>query len=130
MSKKGLTIKQNKFLKVYFETGNATKAALAAYDTDDPKVASVIGAENLVKLKDVVRHIMEKKGLDLGWMIDRVYGAGDATKWNDFTGEREPDHAIRLKAVEVAERWLGLKEEPKLLQQFNVGGDMNLEFIK
>ena len=22
-----------------------------------------------------------------------------ATKWNDFTGEREPDHAIRLKAA-------------------------------
>lgn len=108
---KELTVKQKKFLKVYFDTGNATKAALAAYDTDDPKTASVIGAENIAKLSDVVRYIMNKKGLDVEWMVDRVNEAGSATKWNDFTGEREPDHNIRLKAVDVAERWVGMKED-------------------
>ena len=25
----------------------------------------------------------------------------EATKWNDFTGEKEPDHSIRLKGIEL-----------------------------
>jgi hypothetical protein len=33
----------------------------------------------------------------------------EATKWNDFTGEREEDHTVRLKAVE-----LGYKVKGKL----------------
>ena len=31
----------------------------------------------------------------------------DATKWNDFTGEREEDHSIRLKAVDMAYKLKG-----------------------
>ena len=31
----------------------------------------------------------------------------DATKWNDFTGEREADHSIRLKAVDMAYKLKG-----------------------
>ncbi len=122
-----LTLKQKKFLQVYFKTGNATKATLAAYDTDDPKTASTMGAENLVKLGDVVKRMMERKGLDLEKIIDTVNGAVDATKWNDFTGEREADHATRLKAVDVAERWLGLKQENKdttIAVQFNNYADI------
>ena len=30
-----------------------------------------------------------------------------ATKWNDFTGEREADHSIRLRAVEMAYKLKG-----------------------
>ena len=30
-----------------------------------------------------------------------------ATKWNDFTGEREEDHSIRLKAVDMAYKLKG-----------------------
>mgnify|MGYP001559778143 CR=1 FL=1 len=128
---KDLTLKQKKFLKVYFETGNATKAALEAYDTDDPNTASVIGAENLVKLRSVLRYQMDKRGLTLEKIVGKVDEATDATKWNDFSGEREPDHPTRLKAVEVAERWLGLKDDStKVYQQFNVGGEMKLEFSK
>ena len=106
-----LTLKEKTFIREYFKTGNATKAALVAYDTDDPNTASVIGARKLVKVRDIVQHMMMKKGLDVNWLITKVGEAGEATKWNDFTGEREEDHSIRLKAVDVAERWLGLKEE-------------------
>ena len=31
----------------------------------------------------------------------------DATKWNDFTGEREEDHTIRLKAIDMAYKLKG-----------------------
>lgn len=131
---KTLTFKQKKFLKVYFETGNATKAALAAYETDDPHSASIIGSENLAKLGDVVRYIMNRKGLDVEKLVDTVNGAMEAnkvisaqaivkrenptsqadgelppadSKTNDFI--EVPDHPTRLKAVEIAERWLGFK---------------------
>lgn len=116
-----LTLKQKKFLKVYFETGNATKAALEAYETDSYDSANAIGSENLAKLSDVVRYIMNKKGLDVGKLVDTVNEATEATKWNDFTGEREPDHGTRLKAVEIAERWLGMKDKdlPSLTQTNN-----------
>src|SRR3990167_9911968 len=30
-----------------------------------------------------------------------------ASKWNDFTGDREPDHNIRLKAVDMAYKLKG-----------------------
>lgn len=142
---KDLTLKQKKFLKVYFETGNATKAALAAYETDDPHSASIIGSENLAKLGDVVRYIMNRKGLDVEKLVDTVNGAMEAnkvisaqvivkkdnptsqtdgelppadSKTNDFI--EVPDHPTRLKAVEIAERWLGMKQEtPNVAIQFN-----------
>lgn len=44
-----LTKKQRGFIKDYLETGNGTQAALANYDTTDPKTASVIASENLEK---------------------------------------------------------------------------------
>ena len=124
---KELTLKQKKFLKVYFETGNATKAALESYDTTDRNVASQIGSENLVKLRDVLQYQMMKKGLDLNWIVDKVKDAGDGTKWNDFTGEKEPDHQVRLKAVDIAAKWLGIKDTPEVLQQFNIG-EMKVNF--
>jgi hypothetical protein len=51
-----------------------------------------------------------------------------ATKWNDFTGDREPDHNIRLKAAEVGFKLKGRMNENNFLQQYNIG-EMNLEFI-
>lgn len=49
MHMKELTPKQDKFLKRYLETGNGTRAALEAYDTDDYKTAGAIASENLKK---------------------------------------------------------------------------------
>ncbi len=47
---KKLTLKQYQFANEYISNGgNATKAALVAYDTDRPTTAQVIGSENLRK---------------------------------------------------------------------------------
>ena len=43
-----LTRKQQRFADEYVVSGNATRAALAAYDTS-PAVARSIGSENLTK---------------------------------------------------------------------------------
>ena len=47
---KRLTLKQKTFAHEYISSGNATKAALVAYDTDSPTTAQVIGSQNLSKL--------------------------------------------------------------------------------
>lgn len=49
MHMKELTPKQDKFLRRYLETGNGTRAALEAYDTDDYNTAHAIASENLRK---------------------------------------------------------------------------------
>lgn len=109
MAKKGeLTLKQSKFIDIYIQTGNATEAAMQAYNCKDRMVARNVGSENLAKLGNIVRHIMEERGLTLPSMVDTVKEAQKAMKWNDFTGEREPDHNARLKAVTIASKWLNM----------------------
>ena len=53
----------------------------------------------------------------------------EAVKWNDFTGEKEPDQSIRLKATELGYKLKGKLSETSVLQQFNVGGEMSIKFI-
>lgn len=53
-----LTKKQAGFVKDFLEHGNGTKAALANYDTTDPKTASAIASENLDK--PIIRKTLEE----------------------------------------------------------------------
>jgi len=128
---KALTIKQKMFLKEYFKTGNGTRAALKAYETTDVNVAATMASQNLIKLKDHVRSLMENKGLSLGKIIDVVNDATDATKV--ISSHSEPDYSVadhptRLKAAEVASKWLGV-EQSQNLTQVNIG-DMKIKFVK
>lgn len=54
MAKGKLTPKQKKFADKYLETGNGTKSALAAYDTEDYQTAASIAEENLRKPEIIV----------------------------------------------------------------------------
>jgi hypothetical protein len=42
-----------------------------------------------------------------------------ATKWNDFTGEREPDHTTRLKAVDMGYKVKGKTSDTNVAIQVN-----------
>jgi len=121
---KRLTLKQGRFLKYYFESGNGTKAAMKAYDTDDPNCASVIASRNLKKLKNVVVAMMELKGISLGSIVTVVNEATKAKKViTSPTGPdyKVPDHKTRLKAVEIAGKWLGLEKKiPAQQTQINI----------
>ncbi len=44
---KRLTLKQLKFIQIYIETGNATKATMTAYRCKNENVAKPLGSENL-----------------------------------------------------------------------------------
>lgn len=108
-----LTIKQKKFLKEYFKTGNATKSAMAVYDVKDIHSARAIGGENLSKLREVTIALMEAKGLSLGKIIDKVNEATDANKIITSHTEPDyevPDHPTRLKAIEIVARWLRMEQ--------------------
>ena len=118
--KKELTIKQAKFLKEYFKTGNGTQAAMSAYDTNNPVTAATIASQNLRKLQDPVKVLMEAKGLSLGKLIDVVDGATIATKQEDLSGARVADHTVRLKAVNIASKWLGLEGDNVQATQVNI----------
>ena len=101
-----------------------TKAAMAAYDTKDAGTAANIAYENVRKLENPMRLLMEQKGITPLALIETVDEARKAEKWNDFTGEREPDHTTRLKAVSQMSKWMRLdpeREQPQTNVQVNMG---------
>lgn len=105
-----LTPKQAKFLKLWLEHGNGTKAAMEVYDCKDENSAAVMANETLRKLKNPMKLFLEKHGCGVGHLAKIVMDATTATK-TDITGDVHPDHKIRLEAGDRLSRWLEV--EPK-----------------
>jgi phage terminase small subunit len=55
----GLTKKQKEFADEYLATGNGTKAALKAYDTEDENTAAHIASDNIRKAK-IIEYFQSK----------------------------------------------------------------------
>ena len=117
-----MTIKQKLAIKKVMENhGNVSRAMReVGYDPTTAK-----NPKNLTDSKAwnelVEKHLPDDK------LLTKHEEALEATKWNDFTGEREEDHAIRLKGVELGyklKRRLGVET----LQQFNIG-DLKIEVM-
>jgi len=124
-----LTFKQKKFLKLYFESGNGTKAALASYDTDDPKAASVIATENLAKLRNPIKTYLEMNGLSLKQLMEILTGGLKATKVK--TSLTEPDREVddwptRHKYLQTASKWLGVDDNQPSGQTQTTNVQINL----
>lgn len=107
MAKK-LTKKQKDFIEAYAETGNGTQAALSAYDTDSPKVASVIAAENLTKPS--IQIALEEALPDS--MLLEVHREGLFASKTVFNTEKEPvgedaDYAVRAKYLDMGYKLKG-----------------------
>jgi len=134
-----LTLKQKRFLKLYLETGNGTKSALAVYNCKDYTTAQSIASENLSKLKNPIKAYMEANGLDLGRLMgvlddglkaNRVISAIKTDK--EATGATAdfidvPDHAVRHKYLETASKWLGV-ETSQPTNQVNIQVNANKFF--
>lgn len=111
-----LTIKQKKFVEGIARGKSGTQAALEAYDTKDYKTASVISTENLDKpsIRQALEPILEKHDISLDSAIAPIGKGLKASKWNDFTGEREDDVKTQLSASDRALKLLGVKtDEPQ-----------------
>jgi len=86
------------------------------------ETAAAIASQNLTKLKGVVKTWMDLEGLTLKKIVGKVNEATDADKIVTSHTEPDytvPDHPTRLKAVEIAGKWLGL-EQPSTLIQVNI----------
>ena len=119
-----MTLRQKKAIKNVVENGgNITKAMIAAGYSP----ASANNPSVLTRTEAWQKIIDEKLKDDL--LVQKHREALEATKWNDFTGEREEDHTTRLKAVELGYK-LKKKLGPETMNQFNAGGDMTLEFTQ
>jgi len=101
-----LTRKQSAFVAKYVETGNATEAGFAAYDTNRD-VARSIGSENLTK-PDIRRAIDEAlKAHDITpdrWakVLDSALEAESEMIIGPGQTKTRSDHATRLKAVDLS----------------------------
>jgi len=96
MSKR-LTLKQLKFIQIYIETKNATKAAMEAYRCKNLRVAAVLGSENLTK-PDIACEIdkyRKEGGLSIQKAINAINDAYDAEK------KGAPDHNVRLRSADM-----------------------------
>lgn len=111
------TIKQKLAVKKIIENHRSVSAAMrdAGYKNTTATVP-----KNLTKSKGfnelVEEYLPDEK------LLKAPNEALEATKWNDFTGEREQDHTTRLKASE-----LGLKIKGRLQPDGQINQQINIE---
>lgn len=116
-----LTRKQKDFVESYLDTGNGTQAALAAYDTENARVAAAIASENLTKpniinaleeaLPDDLLAQVHKEGL---FATKPIYNDdGDLlSEEADFNARHKYlDSAYKLKGKYAAEKHLNVNIE-------------------
>lgn len=72
---------------------NATKAYKELNPHVDPASAQVLGSRQLAKIDRGA--VMQSYGLGIQEYFQQMREGHEAMKWNDFTGEREPDHKVR-----------------------------------
>ena len=141
MSKNFLTTlepKEAAFIVRWLESGNGTDAAMKVYKCKNRNVAGVIANKVLRKVKNPTILFLEAQGLSLGEVVETVKEATKANKVisamvvnkkgdgmkdaNSMTKDfiEIPDHPTRLKAAEMAAKWLGVDKQPATRVQFNI----------
>lgn len=116
--KKILTLKQRRWLDDYMDSGDATHAALVAYYPEFPSekpfstlneeqkkiynAASVIGYENLRKLKIPLDELMDDAGLTDIYLTLKLKENLNATKLYGKNATEGMDGMARNKALEIA----------------------------
>jgi len=65
------TIKQQRFVNEYIETGNATEAAMRVYSPQNRATARVIGSENLAKpnIRELIENVLIEERLTSSLVI-------------------------------------------------------------
>lgn len=108
-----LTVKQAKFLKLFLKLGNGSEAAMRVYNCKDRASAGAIAGENLQKLKNPIKLLMETRGLDLGQLLSSLDEGLKSTKIKTSMTEPDkevPDYPTRHKYMSSMAKWLGVEE--------------------
>lgn len=111
-----LTYKQAKFVKAKAEGKSGVQAAKEAYGVSNYNTAAVIAAENINKpnIKEALHAEMVKQGIDIASVVKPVKDGLVAEKvsivgnGDQAMAEVTPDHSTRLKAVQIASKWMGI----------------------
>ena len=103
---------------------NASKAYKELHPNVDEHSARVLGSRQLAKINK--EEIMRAYGLDKDLYFKQLFDGNLATKWNDFTGEREPDHKTRQAYHDKLGKLLGLEGDKGINIQVN---NMSLEVV-
>ena len=106
-----MTPKQYTAIKNVVETNGSIAEAMRVAEY----APSTVNQPQVLTKSKAWQEIMEEH-LDNNKIFTKHEEALEATKWNDFTGEREEDHNIRLKAVDMAYKLKGY------LKDVNTGG--------
>jgi phage terminase small subunit len=105
-NKFGLTYKQEQFVhKLIEHKGNQTKAALEAYDTDNPRIATNIGTENCAKpnIQAYLIHLANKHGCTPDRYFNKLSDLVEAKKTLVTpTGQviQANDNSLQLRAIQ------------------------------
>lgn len=116
--KKGLTVKQKKFVKAYVANdGNGREAAKAVYDVANDNSASQLASENLSKpnVKLAIELALEKHQITMDAAVAPIADGLKATRTivssdNHEVGLEVADHSTRLKASGMALKLLGAEK--------------------
>ena len=87
---------------------NASKAYKELHPDITDGSAEVLGSRALSKVKKET--VLQAYKLDLQKYFTQLREGLEATKWNDFTGEREADHKTRKDYHDKLGRLIGLEE--------------------
>lgn len=99
---------------------NATKAYKETHPNVSDHSARVLGSKWLARISKLT--VLQAYDLDITAYFQQLKAGLNATKWNDFTGEREEDHVARRPYHDKLGRLLGVEQERGgLMQQINVG---------
>ena len=135
--KRGLTVKQKKFVKAYVANdGNGQEAAKQVYDVRNDGIARSIASENLTKpnIKDAIEQALIKHEITMDAAVKPIADGLVANK-QSFTDDEgtvtTPDHSVRLKASAMALKLMGAdKDENKGTINFNFKGNANFSVEK
>lgn len=98
---------------------NASKAYKELHPEVKPHSADTLGVRMLNKVDKSL--VMQAYGLDQQLYFEQLKEALKATKWNDFTGEREADHKTRKDYHDKLGKLLGIEGDTSASIQVNVG---------
>ncbi len=97
---------------------NASKAYKELHPKVDDHSSRTLGSRLLAKVDKGL--IMQAYGLDHQIYFDQLKEALEATKWNDFTGEREADHKTRQGYHDKLGKLLGIESDKGAGVQVNI----------
>jgi len=97
---------------------NAAAAYLKLYPNVTPGSAAVLGSRWLSRVNKSA--LLEAYGLNVHAYFTQLNDGLNADRWNDFTGDREPDHRARKPYHDKLGQLIGMETKEEVKPQINI----------